>query len=151
MSATELVRVIPVTLSLDTSAYGDGDLLAATQEIPHFFAQINGACALHSLVILDEDDQGAAMDIVFLRANEDLGTENGAYALSDAEARSILYVQRVLSGDWYDLGGQRIAQFTNIGAALRSAADSASLYVAAISRGTPTYTASGLKMQIGTL
>jgi hypothetical protein len=151
MSATELVRVTPVTLSLDTSAYADGDLLAATQAVPNFFAQINGACALHSLVILDEDDQGAAIDLLFLDANEDLGTENGAYALSDAEARSILYMQRVLSGDWIDLGGQRIAQFTNIGATLRAAADTATLYVAAISRGTPTYTASGLKLRIGTL
>jgi hypothetical protein len=144
-------RVFAVTLTLDTSAYADGDLLAATQEITSFFPAAGVDRALHSILILDEDDQGAAIDLIFLNANEDLGTENGAYAITDAEARSITGTKRIVAGDWIDWGGFRLAEFDNIGKVLRAPSASTSLYVAAVSRGAPTYTASGLKLLIGAL
>lgn len=142
-------RLISFTPTLDTSQYGDGDLLFDCTEIPQFFPHNNGSVFLHSMRITDEDDQGAAMEVLFVKANEDLGTANSAYAISDAESRSILTRIAVASGDWFDMGGYRVAEFTSIGRTLTSVADSSSIYIAGVSRGAGTYTASGLKFLFG--
>jgi hypothetical protein len=148
MSKT-LSRLVEPTL--ETNAYADGDLLFDCFEVPQFFTERGGSRALHSLIIYDYDDQGIAMDVLFMRANEDLGTANDALAMTDAESLSITGRVQVTAGDWFDWGSQRTAIFTNIGQVLQGPADGTSLWLAAVTRGAPTYTASGLKFRIGTL
>lgn len=138
-----------VTLSLDTSAYATGDVLAATQEIADVVPSVGDATALHSLVILDKDDQGQGLDIVFLDANVPLGTENAAPSITDANAAHVLGIVSVAAADFVDLGGCRVATLSGIGLVLQPAADSRSVYVAAISRGTGTYTAAGIDLRLG--
>ncbi len=83
-------RVFDVTFTLDTNAYADGDVLAATQEITGFFTSLNQAAYITGIQLIDEDDQGIAMDILFMNAATDIGAENGAAAISDAEGETIL-------------------------------------------------------------
>lgn len=147
-----LETVFDLTLSLDTSAYADGDVLADTQELANFFPSAGGSRVLQNLLVLDEDDNGVGFDLIFLNANVSLGTENSAPSITDANGRSIIGKVSVVAGDYIDLGGCRIADITPIGKVLKGASGQTSLWVAAITRsGTPTYTASGIKLKIGTI
>lgn len=142
--------VFDVTLSLDTSPYNDGDVLADTQAVTGFFPAAGGSRVLQNIIVLDEDDQGVGFDLIFLDSNVSLGTENSAPSITDANGRSIIGKVSISAGDFIDLGGCRIADITPIGKTLKAAAGSTTLYVGAITRsGTPTYTASGLRVKLG--
>jgi len=141
---------VAVTLSLDTSAYGAGDLLADTQEVANAMRVAAGTGGIHSIVLNDKDDQGAELYLVFLSANVSLGTENSAPSITDANADSILGIVPVYTSDWVDLGGCRIATLTNVGLVVKAATGSTSLYIAAVNgAGTPTYSAAGITMRLG--
>lgn len=145
-------RLVDVTLSLDTSAYAASDLLADTQVVTDAFRAADGVGILQSVLLIDEDDQGVALDLYFLAANNTMGTENSAPSISDANARDILCRVRVAAADYTDLGGVRVADLTGIGHVIKAAAGTANIYVAAVNgSGTPTYTASGLKLRLGIL
>lgn len=142
--------VVAVTLSLDTSAYGAGDLLADTQEVANAMRVAAGTGGIHSIVLNDKDDQGAELYLVFLSANVSLGTENQAPSITDANADNILGIVPVYTSDWVDLGGCRVATLTNVGLVVKAATASTSLYIAAVNgAGTPTYTAAGITMRLG--
>lgn len=138
-----------VTLSLDTSIYASGDVLADTQEITACVPTPGGRAVIHSIVLNDKDDQGQALDIVFLNTNVSIGTENAAVAVSDTNADQILGIISVASGDWIDLGGCRVATKTNVALVVEAGSGLTSLFIAAISRGTGTYTASGITLSVG--
>lgn len=144
----QIVDVFDVTLTLDTSAYADGDILADTQSVGAVFLNSGGGRTLMSVHVLDEDDQGMGFDLIFLDANTSLGTENAAPSISDANARGIIGRVAMSSADFYDIGGSRIATRTGVNLPLQGNASS-TLYVAAISRGTGTYSASGIRLKLG--
>ena len=141
---------ITITCSLDTNAYADGDVLFDTQEIADAVRNAGDSCVLQSILVLDKDDQGEAFDLIFFDANTSLGTENAAPDITDTEAEDILGRISVGAGDYYDLGLCQIACVSPIGLELKSGA-STSLYVAGISRGTGTYTASGIMIKFAFL
>lgn len=139
-----------LTLSLDTSAYADGDVLAATQELASAIRLAGGSGVVQSLVVVDKDDQGQAMDVYLLDSNVSIGTENAAVSVADADAAKILGKIAVGSGDYYDMGGVRVASLANL-SVIVEVASGTSLYVAVVSRGTGTYTASGVVLRFGIL
>lgn len=147
VSASDVLNVTP---TLDTSIYADGDLLSDTQAIADAFRIPGGSAMLQSVNVLDEDDQGVALDLIFLSANNKLGTINSAPTVSDASARDILGIVRVGAGDFIDLGGCRVATLSGLGLMMEAASASTTLYLATVTRGgTPTYTAAGLKLKLG--
>ena len=149
MPITTRAKFCDVTLSLDTSAYADGDVLADTQEVTAALNANDGTGMIQSIQVLDEDDQGVAMDLIFLDANVSLGTENSAPSITDANARNILGRIRVNAADFIDLGGSRIATMTGVGIGIKAGSGVDDIWVAAITRGgTPTYTASGVRLRI---
>ncbi len=140
-----------VTLSLDTGgAYADGDVLAATQEVTSALRTTAGTGVIQSLVVLDKDDQGEALDVVFLKSNAAIGTENAGVSVSDANADEIIGVVEIGSTDWIDLANAQIACMANLSIVLNGPTGT-SIWVAAISRGTGTYTVSGITLKIGIL
>lgn len=143
---------IDVTLSLDTSAYAAGDVLADTQVVSNAFRSQDVGGVLQNVMVIDKDDQGVAFDIYLLDANVSMGTENAAPSISDADATKIIARIPVASGDYYDLGGVRVADIANLGRALKPASGTSNLYIAAVNgSGTPTFTASGLVLRLGIL
>jgi len=149
--------VYSVTLSLDTSQYASGDVLAATQEIEDVFKTRNQVL-LTSLLLLDKDDQAGALDILFLRSDTAIGTENAAFSPTDAIAAEILAVVEIAAADYYDMTNNQIVQKdlgdgAGMGMMLAPApgAIDYGLYVAAVSRDTKTYTAAGLVLTLGLL
>jgi hypothetical protein len=148
----ETSDVLDLVLSTDTVQYASGDVLAATQELTGVTRVNAGTARLESLKITDADDQGQSLDVIFLKTNVSIGTENAAVSIADADAIEILGIIQVLSSDFLDLGGVRVATVPiDRTIMLKSGAASTSIYVAAISRGTGTYSASGLSMKIGIL
>jgi hypothetical protein len=141
--------VAGVTPVLDTSAYTSGDLLFDSVAISGVAGINNRPMKLTSIILLDEDDQGVALDLYISGANNTFGTINAAPSITDTLARDIQGHIAVASGDWKDLGGNRVACIENIGIIVQPAASSASLYVAGVTGGTPTHTASGIKMKFG--
>lgn len=139
--------VATVTFTLDTSAYASADLVADTQVISTtLFDQNAGSIILDSITLLDEDDQKVALYFVFIQDSTSLGTENSAPNISDANARKVVGVVPVATGDYLDIGGCSVACVRNIGLTMKAAASSRALYVAIVNAaGTPTYTATGLQ------
>lgn len=144
------ISIFNVTLTLDTNIYAAADVLADTQVLTGIMSHPGGSCELVSLTVLDKDDQtAAAMDIYFLDSNVSLGTENAAISISDADAEKILGVVPVASTDFEDLINSKIATVRNIGLLLKAVAGSSDIYIAAVTAGTPTQTASGIVIRLG--
>ena len=138
-----------VTLSLDTSAYADGDVLADTQVIGACFRENGGKALLTNVTVFDLDDQAGAMSIVFLKANTSLGSENSAPSISDANLTNVVAVVDVAATDYVDFANSQIADLGNIGKVIEAASDADDLYVGVLSEDAKTYTAAGIKLRIG--
>lgn len=142
--------VFDVTLVLDTNIYASGDVLAIPQEITGVFDLAGQKRALHSVILLDGDDQAQAVDLVFFNASASLGTINAAVSISDADAAKIIGYVSLEAGDAKDLINSTLFAKSSVGQVLEGA--STSLWIGAICRGgTPTYTASGMKVKLGFL
>lgn len=145
-----MAYVYDATLVLDTSQYASGDVLSVAAEFKGVFKPAGEARKLVSIVGVDEDAQGQAFDLVFSNAAITLGTINSAVSISDADARLIIGMVSIVSGDITShVNSSRIAK-NNINQILQPVYASQSLWISAICRGgTPTYTASGIKLKLG--
>jgi hypothetical protein len=141
------MQVIDITPVLDTSAYADNDVLFVPIALPTYRAanQTGPARKLVSVVILDEADQAQDIDLIFLNGDATLGTINGAVNISDADARKILGTVSVLIADYCDTINSQVATKRDINLIMQNPT-----YIAGVLRsGTPTYTASSLKIKLG--
>lgn len=142
--------VLEVTMVLDTSALGSGDVMGTTVAVPAAVPVAGGQALLHSVRIHDEDDQGVAFELVIMNANTSLGTANSAPNITDANGRTIVARIPVVTADYYDYGAFKSAVLENLGIELEAAAGQTSLWVSGINgSGTPTFTASGIRLQLG--
>lgn len=138
------------TLTLDTSAYASGDLLADTAAIGAVADQLGGDVILDSITVIDEDAQGVKFYVILTSASTSMGTINSAPNISDANARNILGYVPVLTTDYITVSGTKIATVRNIGLHLKAATGSQTLYSALLNdTGTPTFTASGVRLIFG--
>jgi len=142
------VTVIEVTLSLNTGIYASGDVLADTQVVAGATRHKDGYGKIIAAVVLDKDAQAQGLDLIFLKANVSLGTENSAPSMSDADAENLLGAIEVESGDFVDLTNNQIALAGDLYVPIVAASGTSDIYMAAMSRGTGTYTASGIVVQL---
>jgi len=148
-----------VSLTTPTGALADGDVMAATQEIASFFTENGGRGVLQSVVAIDTDDQGVAFDLVFFNANTSLGAEDSAPDIDDTEVLTVLGVVSIGVTDeaspnhspWVDLGANRVATRTGVALHMEAGAATTSVWVAAITRGTPTYASGVVTVKLGFL
>lgn len=146
------VKFVDVTLSTDTAAYASGDLIADAQIVASCVRSDDAAGALHSIMVIDEDDQKAAFTIYLASASASWGTENAAPSISDANARTILGFVDVATADYKDLGGVSVAFKGAVGMAIKPASGTDDVYVAVVNgSGAPIFTATGLKLRLGFL
>lgn len=140
-----------ITPTLDTSIYASGDVLFDTVSIGNLARKNDFTGLIQMIRVNDEDDQKAAMDLVFFHTTQTLGTINAAASISDASARDILGVVPIVAGDYIDLGGVSVATLRNVGLWFRPTTGARTVYVGAITRGTPTHTASGIRLVISAI
>lgn len=140
-----------VTLTSDTVQYASGDVLNATQEIAGV-CRAGHPVALWSLAVCDKDDQGAALDVYFLRSNVSIGTENAAAAITGAVADEIQTIVSIAATDYADLGSSQFAvkNASDAGMGVVLFPDGGeSVFVATVTGGTPTHAADGLTLKLG--
>ncbi len=145
------------TPTLTAGAYSANDVLFATMELPNIL-EPGTSGRIVSLNVLDKDDQGVQMELYFLKSNVALGTLNGAVSISDANAEEITCVVEI--DDYVDLINSQYGTGESINGlhqGLHSASwpmiytdtsAGTSVWVAGVTRGTPTHTASGLIFEI---
>lgn len=139
---------VTVTPVCDTSAYASGDLIVDTTAITDAVDRAGGSAILDSITILDEDAQGVAFTIAMLQASTSCGTRNSAPNITDANLRSnIAGLIPVATNDYVTFSGAKLGCVRNIGLNLKAASNTRTLYFAILNgAGTPTFTASGLKI-----
>jgi hypothetical protein len=146
-------NVLDYTLVLDTSPYGIGDVLAITAEVGSFFRVNGGTASIIGVRLLDEDKQSGDLDILLFNSMVNIGTINSPYDLTDIEARSLIGRFVFTASDyttWTNFSDAYLVM-NNPGfkaGILKGASDSRSIWIAAISRSTKTYSAGGLKLHI---
>ena len=144
----DLIDVDPVC---EAASNADGDVIFTFTEIPNAVAVYGGSCLLHSVQLLDDDDNGGKIDLVFQTDDTTLGTIGAAVSESDANAGDILgYVQLET---YFDGINWQISSKTNIGLVLKAASGTKSLYVAGVNRNgdAQTATAAGIHLRIGVI
>jgi hypothetical protein len=142
--------VITIDCTVDTSAYADGDVLFATQEVAGFSTAADITSILQSVVVADVDDQGIGIDLIFFNANTSLGTENSAPDIDDTEVLTVIGRVQVGAGSFYDLGANRVACVYGIGLPMK-AGTGGSIWMAGIARGAPTYAGGHVYIKLGVL
>ena len=141
--------VSEVRLNLDTAVYASGDLLCQAVELENVCVP-NYPAFIESVTLLDYDDQGGALDLIFFRANPgSLGVVNVALAISNAQAEMVLGVVNVAAADYTDLGAQRIAQPQFYPIKVRALDGSASIWVAGAGRSASTYAGGRMLLKCG--
>ena len=141
-------NVVDLVLSLNTSQYASADVLADTQELVGAVRTSGGTGVIHSILVQDDDDQAGALDIIILDTNTSIGTENSAVTMADND--NILGSVSVAAADYVDMANSQHACMNNVGIVVE-AKSGTSLFVAVVSRGTKTYTASGITLRFGIL
>lgn len=126
-----------LTFSVPADAQDDNDVIADTQALADVFSRPGAMVQLDSLVLLDEGDQAAETDIFFLSADVSMGTEDAAVSITDANARKIIGALNIPTTAYFDLINSQVAVVRNIG--MKMQGESTTLYVALVTRGTPTY------------
>lgn len=144
-------RIYDLTLTTDTSAYANGDLLADTQSLSGVFKQNDGAGIIRSVTVCDTDDQTLyTFAVYFLSGSGSLGTENSAPSATDAVCQTVLARVDFATTDGLDLGGSKVYSKTGLSIPVKAITGTTNLGVAAVvTTGTPTHTASGIKLRIG--
>jgi hypothetical protein len=141
--------IVDVTPVCDTSAYTAADVLFPTTEVAGAVRTSGGKSILTSVALLDEDDNTAAViDLYFLRSNVAFGTANGAPSITDANSRELQGWVSLLAADFKDFGNGKLASVKNVGLVVQPTTGT-SIWVAAVCAGTPTQTASGIKLRLG--
>lgn len=145
-------NVYDFTPVLDTNIYADGDVMFIAKELPDFFPSKHETRALHSVIVVDGDDQNVAFDLIFSNADITLGTLNNAISISDADAAKIIGIVKFATTDAVDTINSRMFFRASIGQVLRASGTTTSVWISGVTRGgTPTYTASGMKIKIGVI
>jgi len=150
MGDTKIDIVAECVLSLDTAAYTAGDLMCQAVELEYACVP-NYPSFIESVTLLDYDDNGAALDLLFFRAYPGiLGAVNAAVALSAVQAEMIQAVVHIVAGDYTDLGARQIAQPEFYPRKVRPTDGQTSIWVAAVARTSQTAYASGrLLLKVG--
>jgi hypothetical protein len=144
------IKYVDVTLSLHTNAGVALDLLADAQIVAACTRANDVESLLQSMVVIDEDDNGAVLKVFFLSASTTLGTEGDALAPADSVVRELLGVVDVAAADYMDFGNSKVASKNNLGIVIKPVTGSDDCYVAVqLVSGTPTFTASGIRLRLG--
>ena len=145
----ENVDLVEFTLVADTSIYADNDVLAATALTGTQLARVaGGTFEIVSATLHDADDQGTEVWLYFTTNSGSVGAANAALSPTDAIADDIQgYIDFIT---YEDLINSQICHRKNVRMICQCADGATDMYCFAVVRsGTPTYTASGLKVKLG--
>jgi len=139
------VVVVSVTPTLDTSIYASGDSLHTTVlSFANAVRVTGGSGYVDKLVVVDKDLQSIAGELWLFSASVTPAAANAAHSISDADAA--LCVGVIPFGPYYASALNSVSVSKDIRLPFTVAATT--LFGILVTRGTPTYTASGLVVSL---
>jgi hypothetical protein len=152
MNARVFDKVIEITVNVNDAAHAANDVVCQPVELVGV-AQAEGCAIIQSVVITDYDDQGSALDVLFLRSPITVGANNATMTISDGQVDEILGYVSVTS--YLDLANNQVGEVRNVGLLIEpdpNDGDSdCSVYMALRTTGTPTYASGHLTVKVGVL
>ena len=145
----DLITITPVTA---TSEAGTNEVVFQADEVENAVAVPGGTCILQSITLLDDDDKGEALDIVFSSGNGLLDATIAGSTVIDAADGTIPddILGVVTISNYFDGVLWQVGHKENIGLVLKAAAGTKSIYISAVNRGSAaTWTVSGLRLKLG--
>lgn len=133
--------VLEATVTPDNDAYTANDCVGGliTFNLANAGAAVNGG-VLTSLEIVDDDNEGAALNLYFFDSTPSTIADDAALALTAADLKKITYYKAVTAGDYNTVNSLKFVYFSQIGTQVRC--DTAGkLYLYIQCTGTPTYAA----------
>jgi hypothetical protein len=144
-------NVVEIELNCDTAVHAANDVVCQPTELP-LITNDNGCAVVTSIVLADYDDQGAALDLVFLSQPVTVGANNATMAIPDTQIQHVIGHLPIAAGDYINLDQNQVATLTNCGLILRADPSRAnSVWVAVRTTGTPTYASGRLNLRVGVL
>lgn len=145
------IQYVTLTMTTPTGALAAGDVYAATQIVAACTQANDVNAMLHSVTLIDVDDQKAALTLVFFDANTTLGTEDAAPDIDDTEAQTVIGFVEIATGDYKDLGVNSVVNLKNIGLTVHPASGTDDIYMAIYghSTSTPTYASGTIYVRLG--
>ena len=135
------IQVVTITPTVSTSpAYTSGDAVGGKNTITLNVASgFKGV--LREIEIVDQAKQSAAIDLMFFKADPAATTftDNAALDVADADLLNHCGTISVAAANYAALYDNSVATLSN--QSLRLEANSTSIYMVLITRGTPTYAA----------
>lgn len=139
------VAVLSSTPTLDTSAYASGDCLhTAVGTFTNAVSQTGGTGTILKMTVIDADVQSAAGELWLFSATVMPAAANAAHSISDADA--LLCVGVIPFGPYYTSALNAVS--VNGTVSLPFSVAATTLYYIAVTRGTPTHSASGLTFKL---
>lgn len=145
-------KVFTITPATATSECGTGEVVFQADELANFMSEKGGTAIIQSIVILDDDDKGEALDIVFMDTDGLLDASTAGSTPIDAADGAIpdAILGVVSVSNYFDGVNWKVGQKDNIGLVIKSASTTRSVYISAVNRGAAvTYTSAGLRLKIG--
>lgn len=128
------VDVLPIRVAaagLTNVAYTAGDQVGTQFTLANAARVSGGTGRITNVVLIDQQDIIGAYDVMFFRASTTLAADNAAFSISDADAINNFVGVAQLPGA-VDIGGNRVAQATNL--SIRYDCAATSLFAALICR-----------------
>ena len=136
--------VVSVTPTLDTAIYASGDSLhTAVLSFASAVRISGGTGRVRKLLVIDKDLQSAAGELWLFSASVTPAAANAAHSISDGDAALCIGV--IPFGTYYASALNSIS-IANVDVPISCAATT--LFGILVTRGTPTYTASGLVVSL---
>jgi len=139
-----------ITPSLNTDTHGDGDVIAAPEELVNFAQVDGGAARIETIVVVDAGDAGADIDLVFLNANGSIGNESATFTMTDAVAATVIGYVNIAAADYVADGvNNQVAVKTGVNLLMNAAEGTTSIWMGVVADAAITPGASDLTVKIG--
>ena len=152
MNARVFDKVIEVDVGVNTAAHAANDVVCQPVELAGI-TQAQGCAVITSVVVTDYDDQGSALDVLFLRSDITVGANNATMTISDGEIGEVLGYVSVSS--YLDLANNQVGEVRNVGLVIEPEINDGdsdrSIWMALRTTGTPTYAGGTLTVKVGVL
>lgn len=151
-------KIVDITLATAAAAYAANDQIGDDAvEVPLALLEGKSVATLASMAVIDNDGQSDELELLFFDEQPTpTSGDQDAVDITDAEMTSkYLGYAKVVAADYVALAGNSVAIADLSGKKIKLTSDvtsgkpDKSLWVIAVTRGTPTYTANSVKIRLG--
>jgi hypothetical protein len=146
-----MMRTVDFVPVCETAILADNDVFFVPIQVPGCF-KAGEPAKLIFVQVVDTDDQGTDFDLFFYNDSATLGTLNAAVTINDTDAaKAIGFVSMTAAANGVDnVNSWLFTKFLDEGIPMTPVDGSSSVWVGGVVRsGTPTYTATGMKIKLG--